>query len=42
MNGYSARYVKIVAKNFGDLPNWHPGAGYEGKAWLFVDEIEIK
>lgn len=37
-----ARFVKIVAKNFGALPNWHLGKPYDGKAWLFVDEIEVK
>lgn len=42
MNGYSARYIKIVAKNLGDLPAWHLGAPFNGKAWIFVDEIEIK
>jgi hypothetical protein len=42
MGGYSARYVKIVAKNLGDLPEWHLGYPYNGKAWIFVDEIEIK
>lgn len=42
MNGYSSRYVKIVAKNLGDLPKWHLGAPYNGKTWIFVDEIEIK
>ncbi|WP_435578186.1 GH92 family glycosyl hydrolase [Gilvibacter sp.] len=42
MNGYSARYVKIVAKNLGDLPAWHLGAPYNGKAWIFVDEIVIE
>jgi len=31
------RYFKIVAKNIGVCPPWHPGAG--GKAWLFIDEI---
>jgi predicted alpha-1,2-mannosidase len=35
-----ARYVKIIAKNFGKLPEWHLGAG--GKAFIFIDEIEIK
>ena len=35
-----AQYVKVVAKNVGTLPAWHPAAG--GKAWVFVDEIEIK
>ncbi len=41
MRGYSARYVKIVAKNIGDLPDWHLGAPYNGKAWIFIDEIDI-
>lgn len=34
------QFVKISAKNFGALPKGH--LGYGGKAWLFVDEIEIK
>jgi predicted alpha-1,2-mannosidase len=42
MSGYSARYIKIVAKNLGDLPKWHLGSQVNGKAWIFVDEIEIK
>ncbi|MDX2171771.1 MAG: GH92 family glycosyl hydrolase [Bacteroidota bacterium] len=36
----NARYVKIVAKNFGKLPDWHLGKG--DNAFIFVDEIEIK
>ncbi len=36
----NARYVKIVAKNFGKLPEWHQGAG--GDAFIFIDEITIK
>jgi predicted alpha-1,2-mannosidase len=35
-----ARYVKVIAKNFGKLPEWHQGAG--GDAFIFVDEILIK
>jgi len=35
-----ARYVKVIAKNFGKLPQWHQGAG--GDAFIFVDEILIK
>ncbi len=35
-----ARYVKIIAKNFGKLPEWHQGFG--GDAFIFVDEIIIK
>lgn len=42
MQNYSARYVKIVAKNIGPVPDWHLGFPYDGKAWLFIDEIEIK
>lgn len=34
-----ARYVKVVVKNWGDIPAGEPGTG--NKAWLFVDEIEI-
>jgi uncharacterized membrane protein len=29
--------IKLVVKNIGTLPQWHPAAGNE--AWLFVDEI---
>ncbi len=33
------RYVKVVIKNWGEIPAGNPGAG--SKAWLFVDEIEV-
>jgi predicted alpha-1,2-mannosidase len=36
----SARYVKLIAKNFGKLPEWHEGRG-DG-AFIFIDEVEIK
>jgi hexosaminidase len=40
VDNQNARYVKIKALNFGNLPAGHPG---EGKpSWLFVDEISIK
>jgi predicted alpha-1,2-mannosidase len=35
-----ARYIKVVAKNFGPLPEWHQGKG--GQAFIFIDEITIK
>lgn len=35
-----ARYVKVIAKNFGKLPDWHQGFG--GDAFIFIDEITIK
>ncbi|MFA7115650.1 MAG: GH92 family glycosyl hydrolase [Bacteroidales bacterium] len=34
------RYIKIVAKNYGTIPNWHLGAG--GEAFIFIDEIFVK
>jgi hypothetical protein len=34
------RYIRIMAKNIGTCPDWHPGAG--GKAWIFADEIVIR
>ena len=37
-----ARYIKVMAKNYGDVPKWHIGAPFNGKAWIFVDEIQIK
>lgn len=38
-----ARYVKLIARNFGALPEWHQGYGYkDGNAFIFIDEIEIK
>ncbi|MDY0082722.1 MAG: family 20 glycosylhydrolase, partial [Ignavibacteriaceae bacterium] len=35
-----ARYIKIFAKNYDELPKWHPIA--HGKAWLMVDEIIVE
>ena len=35
-----ARYVKVIAKKFGRLPDWHQGTGFE--AYIFIDEITIK
>ncbi|MGD8726162.1 MAG: HEAT repeat domain-containing protein, partial [Gemmatimonadales bacterium] len=37
--GKTARYVRVVARNIGDLPAWHSAAG--GRAWLFADEIQV-
>lgn len=42
LNGEPVQYLKIIAKNYGDLPNWHLGAPFYGKAWLFTDEIILK
>jgi len=40
INSQKARYVKIIAKNFGKLPQWHQGFG--GDAFIFIDEIILK
>ena len=34
------KFVKIVAKNFGKLPEWHQGKGED--AFIFIDEILIE
>jgi predicted alpha-1,2-mannosidase len=36
-----ARYVKIIAKKLGKLPEWHLGYPYDGRSWIFIDEIQI-
>lgn len=42
LKGKKVRYVKIVAKKLGVLPEWHIGYKHDGRSWMFVDEIEIK
>lgn len=32
-----ARYIRVIAKNRGQCPTWHKGAG--NPAWIFVDEV---
>jgi predicted alpha-1,2-mannosidase len=34
-----AKYMKVKAYNFGNLPSWHLGAG--GEAYIFCDEITV-
>jgi hexosaminidase len=34
------RYIKVVAKNIGTCPPWHPG--YGSPAWIFCDEILLR
>lgn len=36
-----ARYVKVIARNFGTLPEWHQGHPFQGEAFIFIDEIKI-
>jgi predicted alpha-1,2-mannosidase len=35
------RYVKIIAKKMGELPEWHLGYPHDGRSWIFTDEISI-
>ena len=36
----NSRFVKVIAKNYGLIPDGQPGAGT--RAWVFADEIQIK
>lgn len=40
VNSRKAQFVKVIATNFGKIPDGNPGAGSE--AWLFIDEIGIE
>ena len=35
-----ARYIRVKALNPGEIPAWHPGAGYE--SFIFIDEIWVE
>ena len=36
------RYIKVIAKKLGELPEWHLGYKHDGRSWIFIDEITIK
>ncbi|MBK6527089.1 MAG: chitobiase/beta-hexosaminidase C-terminal domain-containing protein [Crocinitomicaceae bacterium] len=36
----TTQYLRIICKNPGPIPAWHPGAG--NKCWLFADEVFIE
>lgn len=40
LSGISTRYVKVVAKSIGPLPEWHYSKGTT--SWLFADEIIVE
>ena len=40
LSGVEARYVRVQGRNYGRIPEWHPGKG--SRAWIFVDEILIE
>ncbi len=35
-----AKYIKVIAKNLGIIPDGNPGSG--SNAWLFIDEISVE
>ncbi|NQX86104.1 MAG: glycoside hydrolase family 92 protein [Flavobacteriaceae bacterium] len=35
------RYIKLIAKKLGQLPEWHLGHKHDGRSWIFVDEISM-
>lgn len=35
------RYVKVIAKKVGPVPDWHIGSSHDGRTWIFIDEILI-
>jgi predicted alpha-1,2-mannosidase len=36
------RYIKLIARKMGALPEWHLGYPHDGRSWIFADEISIK
>ena len=40
VNSVKARYVKVIAKNYGNCPKGHPGEGQP--SWVFVDEFIVE
>ena len=36
------QYVRITAKKMGELPEWHLGYPFDGRSWIFVDEIAVE
>jgi hypothetical protein len=36
----STKYIKVIARNFGPMPQWHEGRGNE--TFIFIDEVEFR
>jgi hypothetical protein len=39
LDNVKARFLRVTAENYGVLPGWHAGAGFD--AFIFCDEIEV-
>ena len=40
VNAKGVRYIRIIADNYGTLPEWHDFAGE--KSWIMLDEVRIE
>ncbi len=40
LDGSPLRAIRFTARNYGSLPDWHPGAG--GEAFIFVDGLIVE
>lgn len=40
LSGEGVRALRFLARNYGTIPPWHPGAG--GEAFIFVDELLVE
>ncbi len=38
--GRQTRFIKVVARQLGTIPDWHPGAG--AQSFIFIDEITVE
>ena len=38
--GKQTRFIKVVARQLGAIPDWHPGAG--AQSFIFIDEITVE
>lgn len=39
LDNVKAKFLRVTAENYGVLPGWHQGAGFD--AFIFCDEIEV-
>jgi len=39
-NNVSGEYIRVIGKNRGTCPDWHPGAG--SPCWIFADEVVVE
>ena len=40
LDAVEGRYLRVFARNYGTIPDWHPGRGHG--AFIFIDEIIVE